>query len=463
VNDQPFAPERLVADLNPDAAVMTHSVLGAMPAVVASTDDYAIKVSNLSKYYKLYDNFVTGPIKERLFFWRSDRYFNKFLALDDVSFAVRRGERVGIVGPNGSGKTTLLKSIAGLIQFDEGEITVNGRVTALMAHGVGVHSEFTGRENIYFGGLLLGMSRDEVRQKMASIIAFSELGDYIDRPFRTYSSGMRARLLFSISMSIDPEILIIDEALSGGDSYFVRKCRRRIQEICASGATVLFVSHDPTQVEELCDRGVLMVNGTIVENGSPADVIRSYNRWVFEKERGLAAATTTPGLPMSSGTGDVTIDRIQLLDEAGQATTGFYTGEPMTIRLDYRCAGAGHDRVRLFCGILLKPGSQFVGELDTSFYIDETTGRETEKTFDLKTHGTIEMRIDPLLFINNTYSLWIQVYSRENGYTVFCEYRDVVPFFVSRKTHSLSRGPIFRQPFALRVLEAPSAERQGGA
>jgi ABC-type polysaccharide/polyol phosphate transport system ATPase subunit len=435
-------------------------------SAATSADDYAVRVSNLSKYYKLYDNFVTGPIKERIFFWRSDRYFQKFLALRNISLEVRRGERVGIVGPNGSGKTTLLKSIAGLIQFDEGEITVNGRVTALMAHGVGVHPEFSGRENIYFGGLLLGMSRNEVREKMESIIAFSELGEYIDRPFRTYSSGMRARLLFSISMSIDPEILIIDEALSGGDSYFVRKCRRRIEEICASGATVLFVSHDPTQVEELCDRAVLMVNGAIVDAGSPTVVTRSYNRWVFEKERGVAAAETASELAMSSGTAAVRLDRIELLDEAGQATTGFYTGEPMTIRLHYRCEGNGHERVRLFCGILLKPGLQFVGEMDTSFYIDETTGKETEETFDLRACGTIDLSLDPILFINNTYSLWVQVYTKESGYTVFCEYRDVVPFFVARKTHSLSRGPIFRQPFTLRVtdagrIEAKSADRPG--
>jgi lipopolysaccharide transport system ATP-binding protein len=451
VNDQPFAPERLVADLNPDAAVMTHSVLGAMPAVVASTDDYAIKVSNLSKYYKLYDNFVTGPIKERLFFWRSDRYFNKFLALDDVSFAVRRGERVGIVGPNGSGKTTLLKSIAGLIQFDEGEITVNGRVTALMAHGVGVHSEFTGRENIYFGGLLLGMSRDEVRQKMASIIAFSELGDYIDRPFRTYSSGMRARLLFSISMSIDPEILIIDEALSGGDSYFVRKCRRRIQEICASGATVLFVSHDPTQVEELCDRGVLMVNGTIMDSGTPADVMRQYYRWIFDKEAASVAAGAPADLPMVGGTGDVVLHRIDLLDSADKPATGFYAGDSVTIRLHYRCLGGSMSDVRFFCGFLLKPGAQYVSELDTSFHIDPFTGKESTTTIDLQNEGFVDLCLRPILLINNSYSLWIKVYTVDPEFTVYCEYRDVSPFFVSRRSHSLSRGPIFWHPFAIRA------------
>ncbi len=430
--------------------------------------EYAIRVSGLTKYYKIYDNFITGPIKERLLFWRAARYFRRFAALRDVSLDVRRGEIVGIIGPNGSGKTTLLKSIAGLLHFDEGEITVSGKVTALLAQGIGVQPEFSGRENIYFGGLVQGMSRDEIRDKMDAIIAFAELDESIDRPFRTYSSGMRARLLFSISMSISPDILIIDEALSAGDSYFVRKCRRRIREICDSGATVLFVSHDTTQVEELCDRGILMLNGAIVDSGRPAEVMRGYNRWVFEKERGLAAADNVSELPLLNGTGAVAIERIELLDDSGQATTGFYSGEPMTIRLHYRCAGGGEDGVSLFCGVLLKPGLQFVGELDSSWHIESATGRQTGKTFDLATCGHIELRLDPVLLINNNYSLWVQVSKREPDYTLFCEYRDVSPFFVSRKHHTLSRGPVFWQPFSLRVddtaaIAAPAVEKKAGA
>jgi lipopolysaccharide transport system ATP-binding protein len=415
---------------------------------------YAIRVAGVTKYYKIYDNFITGPIKERLLFWRAERYFNRFTALKNVSLDVRRGEVVGIIGPNGSGKTTLLKSIAGLLHIDAGEITVSGKITALLAQGVGVHPEFSGRENIYFGGLVQGMSRDEIRERTDAIIAFAELEDYIDRPFRTYSSGMRARLLFSISMSIDPDILIIDEALSAGDSYFVRKCRRRIREICDGGATVLFVSHDPTQVEELCDRGVLMLDGAIVDSGRPAEVMRHYYRWVFEKERGIAAAETSSDLLLLSGTGSIVLERIELKDGTGRATTGFYAGEPMLIRMHYRCADGGRHGVRFLCGILVRPDLRYVSEMDMSFYIECLTGRETDATVDLKAQGVVEFRLDPVLLINNTYSLWIKGYTLEDEFTVFCEYRDVAPFFVSRKAHSLSRGPIFWHPFSVRVTDA---------
>lgn len=427
----------------------------AMPRAVDRADEpLAINVERVTKYYKVYHNYVSGPIKERLFFWRAERYFERFAALKDISMQVRRGEVVGIIGPNGCGKTTLLKSIAGLLPIDAGTVQISGKITALLAQGTGVHPEFTGRENIRFGGLLLGMSLDEIQTKMEKIIEFSELGDYIDRPFRTYSSGMRARLLFSISMSIDPDILIIDEALAAGDSYFVRKCKRRIREICQSGATVLFVSHDPTQVEELCDRGVFMLNGSIVEDGRPAEMIRRYYGWVFERDKSAAAEEAPSELRMLDGNCDVVIDRVELLDGKGNATTGFYAGDPMTIRLNYRCPHGPVRNLRLLCGLLVKPGLQYVSEMDTGFHIDPSDGRERETILDLEGKGTIELRLDPVLLINNTYALWIKIATFDGGYTVLCEYRDVAPFFVSRKAHSLSRGPIFWHPFSVETKHA---------
>src|SRR5579872_2967303 len=175
-------------------------------------DDIAIDVSHVSKRFKLYHNVVLGPLKERLFFWKQKDLYREYLAVDDVSFSIKRGEIVGIIGPNGAGKTTLLKMIAGLLPVNEGSISVKGKVTALLALGVGVHPEFSGRENIFFNGLLLGMSPEEIHGKTESIIEFSEIGQFIDQPFRTYSSGMKARLLFAISMSVDPDIMIVDEA-----------------------------------------------------------------------------------------------------------------------------------------------------------------------------------------------------------------------------------------------------------
>lgn len=409
----------------------------------------AVRVEGLTKYYKIYDNFVTGPIKERLFFWKADQYYQRFAALRNISLEVKRGEVVGIIGPNGSGKTTLLKSIAGMLYADEGSIYVNGKVTALLAQGVGVHPEFSGRENVYFSALMLGMSREEINERMESIIEFAELGSYIDRPFRTYSAGMRARLLFSISMSISPDILIIDEALSAGDSYFVRKCRRRIQEICDSGATVLFVSHDPTQVEALCDHGVFMVKGQIVEQGKPADMVRKYYDWVFDLERGEAASQHTSAYKMLSGTGDVIVEKVTLLDKNGNEDTAFYAGDAMTIRLDYYCPNGSIPDVRAFCGLLVRPSLQYISEMDSSANIESAGGQQQERMFNLDGRGYIDIRLDPILLINNTCSLWIKLYSQTGSFKVLCEYRDVAPFFVSRKSHSLSRGPFFWHPFKI--------------
>jgi lipopolysaccharide transport system ATP-binding protein len=421
---------------------------GATPL---NTDDapVVVRVRDVTKYYKIYSNFITGPIKERLMFWQGEKYYQKFSALQNISLEVKRGQVVGIVGPNGSGKTTLLKSIAGLLAVDQGSIEVHGKVTVLLSHGVGVHPEFSGRENIYFGALMLGMERDEINRKIDDIIAFSELGEHIDRPFRTYSSGMRARLLFSISMSIEPDILIVDEALAAGDAYFVRKCRRRIHEICQSGATVIFVSHDPTQVEELCDHAVFMVGGQIVAQGRPTDMVRQYYAWTFDREKHAVVSEHVSELNQVGGTGQVVVEKVLLLDKRGTVGTGFYAGEPMTIRLHYKCIENPVPQVRVLCGVLLRPQNQYVAELESSWHIDPDTGTERETVIDLQGRGYIDLQIKPMLLINNTYSLWIKLYSQDGGFNLLCEYRDVAPFFVSRRAHSLSRGPMFWLPFHL--------------
>jgi ABC-type polysaccharide/polyol phosphate transport system ATPase subunit len=419
----------------------------------------AIEVSHVSKYYKIYDDFISGPIKERLFPWRAERYFKRFAAVCDVSFSIQRGQVVGILGPNGSGKTTLLKCVAGLLAIDEGEIAVRGRVTTLLSTGVGSHPEFSGRENIFFGGLTLGMTRQQIEEKVDSIIKFSELGEYIERPLRTYSAGMRARLLFSIAMSGDPDILIVDEALGAGDSYFVRKCERRFREICASGATVLFVSHNTTQIEELCSHAIFMVGGKVVDQGPPPQVNRLYYDWVFEKEKKdieRQFALEPPDMSKSGGSGEVVLDQVTLHDQAGAATVAFYAGEPMTIRLHYRCSHGPIRGVRVFCGILVRPTNTFVGEMDSSFHYETTPGGEKETLLDLDDAGVIEMRLDPLTLINNDYALWIKLYTKEDTIKELCDYRGVAPFFATRRFCTTNRGPMFWHPFRIAtVAKAP--------
>ncbi len=450
---QPKSPSNIVPAYQLDAV--------AVPSVRTRDDglaaDTAIEVAGVWKYYKIYDDFIAGPIKERLFPWRAAKYYKRFAAVQDVSFSVQRGQAVGILGPNGSGKTTLLKCIAGLLAIDRGGITVRGRVTTLLATGVGSHPEFSGRENIFFGGLTLGMRREEIQEKLESIIEFSELGDYIERPLRTYSAGMRARLLFSISMSVDPDILIVDEALSAGDSYFVRKCERRFREICASGATVLFVSHNTTQIEELCSHAIFMVDGKVVDQGRPIHINRVYYDWVFEKEKKeihRQLDREPPDMSNPGGSGDVVLDRVTLHDHTGAVSVGFYAGEPMTIRLHYRCLNGPVQRVRVFCGILMRPAATFIGEMDSSFHCETVPGGEKETLVDLDNAGVIELRLDPLLLINNDYALWIKLYTKEDVIRELCDYRGVAPFFASRRFCTTNRGPVFWHPFTLSAAQA---------
>lgn len=254
---------------------------------LAKTSDIAIKVENLSKCYQIYDQprdrlkqFVL-PRLQRAVGIQPGQYFREFWALKDVSFEVNKGETVGIIGRNGSGKSTLLQLVCGTLNPTLGTIQTHGRIAALLELGSGFNPEFTGRENVYLNGAVLGLERAEIDARFDDIAAFSDIGDFIEQPIKTYSSGMMVRLAFAVAINVDPQILIVDEALSVGDEMFQRKCFSRIEVIRKSGATILFVSHAGGTVVELCDRAMLLDNSELLAIGTPKQVVGRYQKLLY--------------------------------------------------------------------------------------------------------------------------------------------------------------------------------------
>jgi len=247
-------------------------------------NDIAIKVSNLSKCYQIYsqphDRLKQSvyPRLQRLVGKPSQQYFREFWALKDVSFEIGKGETVGIIGRNGSGKSTLLQMICGTLGPTAGEVETRGRVAALLELGAGFNPEFTGRENVYMNATVLGLSQAEIDDRFAAIAAFADIGDFIEQPVKHYSSGMYARLAFAVAISVKPNILIVDEALSVGDEAFQRKCFARMEQIKADGATILLVSHSGALITQLCDRAILLNRGRSLYTGKPKQAVAWYQK-----------------------------------------------------------------------------------------------------------------------------------------------------------------------------------------
>lgn len=239
---------------------------------IAAAAEPIIEFENVTKIYTLYKD---SKQQFAALFYRSKK-LQKHKALDNVSLKIYPGESVGIVGNNGAGKSTLLKMITGVSFPDTGKITVQGRVAALLELTAGFSNEMTGRENIYLKGYLLGLKDKEIKGMEDRVVEFADLGEYIDQPVRTYSSGMKMRLGFAININIEPDILVVDEALSVGDANFKKKCKNKIKELIKSGTTVLFVSHNKDNVEEVCKRAIYLRNGSIVCDGTVDEVLKVY-------------------------------------------------------------------------------------------------------------------------------------------------------------------------------------------
>lgn len=293
----------------------------------------AISVFNLGKAYKVYPTRF-ARLKEWLVPFSKPRHAIKWV-LQEVNFSVKPGEAIGIIGVNGAGKSTLLKMLTGTTQPTTGSVRTTGRVAALLELGIGFHPEFTGRQNAFMAGQLLGMSAEEIRQLMPQIEVFSEIGEYMDHPVRVYSSGMQMRLAFSVATASRPDILIVDEALSVGDAYFQHKSFERIRQFRKDGTTLLIVSHDKAAIQSICDRAILLHAGKLAMQGEPGAVMDYYNALLAKHEnQNVRQHITKAGkMQTTSGSGDATVEGIALLNTNGEKVDVVDVGASVVLQI----------------------------------------------------------------------------------------------------------------------------------
>ncbi|HIR26036.1 MAG TPA: ABC transporter ATP-binding protein [Candidatus Egerieimonas faecigallinarum] len=320
--------------------------------------EIAIKVDHLSKMYKLYDK-PTDRFKEAMGIRLKGKkqYYQEHYALRDVSIDVKRGETVGIIGTNGSGKSTILKIITGTLNPTAGNVTVNGRISALLELGAGFNMEYTGIENVYLNGTMMGFSRAEIDSRLDDILSFADIGDFVNQPVKTYSSGMFVRLAFAVAINIDPEILIVDEALSVGDVFFQVKCYHKFEEFKKMGKTILFVSHDLGSISKYCDRVVLLNKGQKIAEGRPKKIVDMYKQILVnqEAEHDIKQEGDTAQVMAASASGDTWKSQLDLnpnlleygerfaeivdfalIDDQGNISNNIVKGTDFSIRMKVR-------------------------------------------------------------------------------------------------------------------------------
>ncbi len=345
-------------------------------------NDIVIDVQNITKKFKVYLD-KGSQLKERLLF-RSRNRFEEREVLKGISFQVRRGEAIGLIGHNGCGKSTTLKLLTKIIYPDSGSITMNGRVSSLIELGAGFHPDMSGRENIYTNASIFGLTKKEIDRRLNEIIAFSELEEFIDNPVRTYSSGMYMRLAFSVAINVDADILLIDEILAVGDANFQAKCFNKLREIKAKGTTIVIVSHSLGQIEQICDRSVWIHEGLIRAEGDPKEIDLQYLDFMGQKMQERKAqelaqdAQNAEATPEASaeepeevkkrwGSGDARIRAIRISAQDGSEQRVFKTGDSIRIGIDYRVKKRVEDAV-FGIGIFNRDGVQCYG---TNTHIDK--------------------------------------------------------------------------------------------
>ena len=315
---------------------------------MATLESDLVLVQNVSKLYRLYRR-PSDRLRELL--PGSRALHSDFWALRDISFAVEKGETLGLVGPNGCGKSTLLQIVSGILQPTSGRVVTRGRIAALLELGAGFNPEFTGRENVYLNGEIMGLSRGEIEKAMPQIEAFAEIGEFMERPVKEYSSGMYVRLAFSTAIHVQPEILIVDEALAVGDAVFANRCVRKFQELREQKITVLFVSHDLGLVKQLSDRAILLLHGKIEAEGAPRDVINRYIGLVLERQEPALRKSERLSSSFRHGDGTSEILSVEILNVQGEPIQVVPSGEEITVRVRSRFHRALRDPM---VGILIR-------------------------------------------------------------------------------------------------------------
>lgn len=408
-----------------------------------------IVVKNLSKAFRRYPS-PLARLKEWLLPGRE--YHEKRWVLQGLDFEVGAGETIGLVGRNGAGKSTLLKMLTGTLAANSGEILIEGRVAALLELGMGFHPDFTGRQNVYMAGQLLGLSRTDIDNLLPAIVAFAEIGDALDQPVRTYSSGMQVRLAFSVATAVRPDILIVDEALAVGDAYFQHKCFRRIREFKSQGVTLLFVSHDPLAVKSLCNRAILIEKGKVVMDGEPDQVLDYYNALIAldEKAADEHAAHISQDTSMTrSGSGQARLLKVDLQNATG-STRILRHGE--TARLVVDCEVC-ETIPELTLGFMLRDrlGNEIFGT--NTFHAEKTLPTQAGSCFTVEFELT-DCPLGPGSF-NATFALH-SAYNHLNGNYDWWD--QALTFEVAQGESALFSG-VVGLPVAITVSEPSATQR----
>lgn len=421
-------------------------------------DDIAIRTIGLTKAYPVFDRRIDV-------LWKGLKPSDKakdVLAIDDISITIRRGEVVGIIGRNGAGKSTLLKMIAGTLGPTSGRLQVRGRISAILELGTGFNMEFTGRENILTGGMALGLTREEIMEKFDWIVDFSELGHVIDQPFRTYSSGMQARLTFATSVAVDPEIFIVDEALAAGDNAFVEKCFARMDEIARSGATVLLVTHNTNLIARFGKRAIWLENGRLRADGDAIEVSKAYEIALYSS---AVRAMAPDELPDRLGDGDIKVTKITCVGETvANEPNIFVQGKPFRLEFDVESKiNSGSANV---CVQIVREDTVVVWTATTHNHMGPTFGPTSTPISIPEGRSKVIIEMPALLLNSGSYFLNVGIEPRA-GIARVNDYHDwwvrAASFAVVR-SDSMILGKMFDSPSKWSVISARlSGVGQGSA